>query len=161
VERRLDELIPLAAVLVLAAGFIHAVLIPHHFDESWLHGAFFVVVAAGQFAWGAAAFRNPSPRTLAIGAIGCCAVAAVWAVSRTVGLPLTFGDWQREAVEGADVMATVDELAAAVIVAQVLGWRSARRPTLTTNGLLGASTLVGVLIMVSLFMPMLSGHAHS
>jgi hypothetical protein len=144
--------------LVLATGFIHAVLAPEHFHESWLHGAFFVTAAVAQFAWAGVAFRNRSRRVLLIGAIGSCAIVGIWMLSRTVGVPLTLTEWQREPVESIDLLTSVDELAAAGLLGQALGFRAAHQTPLTTNRLLVASTLVGVMLMATLFMPMVAAH---
>jgi hypothetical protein len=161
VERRPEELVPLAVALVLATGFIHAVLAPEHFDQSRLHGGFFVVAAVAQFAWAGVAFRNRSRRVLLIGAIGSCAIVGIWALSRTIGVPLTLTEWQREPLESIDLLTTVDELTAAALLGQALGFRATDGTPLTTNRLLAASTLVGVLLMASLFMPMIDAHKHA
>jgi hydrogenase/urease accessory protein HupE len=48
----------------------------------------------------------------------------VWAISRTIGVPLGPQPWRPEAVGVADVLSTLDELAAVVLVAAVLALRA-------------------------------------
>ena len=56
---------------------------------------------------------RPSRRLLLAGAIGNLAIASVWLVSRTVGLPLGPEAWEPEAIHVADIVATLDEVASA------------------------------------------------
>ena len=79
-----------AAALVCSAGAaaIHFAVLGEHFDESWLYGIFFAVVAWLQVAWALAALRQPSARLYWAGAAGNAAVIATWAVTRTLGVPL-------------------------------------------------------------------------
>jgi hypothetical protein len=107
------------------------------------------------------ALRKPSPRALAIGAIGSCAIVAIWALSRTIGLPLTLTVWQREPLEGIDFLTSVDEIVAALLIARIVGFGTARAEPLTTSSLRNVSILVGVLVMTTLFMPMIAGHQHA
>lgn len=150
------DLLPLVVGLAWASGFIHAFVIPDHFGESALHTSFFVVVASLQLIWGARAYRDPGRRVLLAGAIGSCVIAAIWLISRTIGAPTGLDAWETEAFGALDVLATVNELALAGLVALILRGRL----RLTTHRMLLTSTVVGVLVMASLLAPMLTSHSH-
>lgn len=90
-------LLYLAALLSLAAGAIHGVLTPEHWEEWWGYGAFFLALYLAQGAYGVllllSAWRAPGAgrgggRFLyPVGIVGNLASIAVYAVSRTVGVP--------------------------------------------------------------------------
>lgn len=125
---------------------------PGHFEEWWLAGVFFVVVTALQLGWGALVYRRPDRLVLAAGAVGNVLVAAVWAVSRTVGIPLGQEAWHPEPVGAIDALATLDELVIAGLVVALL---SRRRPAA------GPTWIVGyVLLIASLLAALLGGHHH-
>ena len=154
--RSSEELLPLAVGLAWGAALIHASAIPEHIGESWLHGAFFVLAATLQLVWGACAYRNPGPRALKIGALGSLALVAAWLISRTAGAPEALDSWETEPVGLLDLLATLDELALAGVVWLMLSARA----RLTTNRLLMASTVVGVLLTATVAGPMLASHSH-
>ncbi|MCW2847642.1 MAG: hypothetical protein JWR90_1616, partial [Marmoricola sp.] len=70
-----------------AAAYIHAALFPHHVEEGLLLGAFFLVSALGQAAWAWLMARAVTRELLLVGLGGNLALIALWAVTRTVGLP--------------------------------------------------------------------------
>jgi hypothetical protein len=74
----------LAIGLSMLAATVHAWLAPGHFDQAWWLGAGFAGSAAVQTGWALAALSGPPPRW---GLICNLVFVAVWAVSRTVGLP--------------------------------------------------------------------------
>ena len=112
----------MAAVLVLASSLIHAAMIAEHFEEYWLFGIFFAIAAVGQALWMAQVYSDRlNPRLLLAGAAGNAALIVVWALSRTVGMPLGPDAWQAEAVSAVDVLSTVDELFAVILVGVALG----------------------------------------
>jgi hypothetical protein len=115
-----NRTIILVAGVSWAAAFAHAGVAPAHFDEYWLFGVFFVVVAALQFAWGAWVYQDPRPGRLLLGAAGNLLVVLVWTLSRTVGLPFGPETWHPEAVGFVDVMATLDELGIAAMALALL-----------------------------------------
>lgn len=79
--------VPLAAVASLAAAGIHAAVAPSHLDERTLFGAFFIAAAVVQCAWAAAVLDRPSAWVLRVGLHLNAALIALWAITRTVGLP--------------------------------------------------------------------------
>lgn len=110
--------------LTAGAGVIHSVALVQHFDEGIVYGAFFAVVAVGQLAWGTVLYRRPhTRRTLAVGAIANLAVAAIWLVSRTTGLPLGPEAGQPETLGLSDLVATFNEMAMVALVVAI------RQPT--------------------------------
>lgn len=115
------SLVRSAAALSLGAALIHASVIAIHFREYWLFGLLFAITAVGQFVWAGIVWTRPaSPRLLVSGAVANLAVAVVWLVSRTAGLPIGPDAGDHEAVGVHDVLATTDELALAGIVAWAL-----------------------------------------
>ena len=78
--------------------------------------SFFVLLAAAQFLWGVAVYRSPSRWLLSVGAIISLAVAVLWIVSRTSGLPIGPEPWTPEAVGAVDSIATANEVVLALLV---------------------------------------------
>ena len=105
----------------MGAGLIHASVTVAHVREYWLFGLLFAIVAPSQVVWAALVQRRPADRRLLIaGAVANVAVAAVWLVSRTTGLPIGPHAGTPEAVGVKDVLATADELGLALVVAAAL-----------------------------------------
>ena len=72
----------------LGAGLVHLAVVQEHFHESALFGIFFVVSGVLQIGWAVVALardRMPLPRLAAATQL---AMVALWAVTRTVGLPV-------------------------------------------------------------------------
>src|SRR4029453_13035614 len=78
------------ACLSAAAGIIHLVMAPSHFGESTVEGAGFLAAGWVQLALAVALIRAEAPRrpVLAV-AVADAALIALWALSRTAGLPFT------------------------------------------------------------------------
>ena len=127
-RRNLSDSLPIAvAILSAAAGGIHGTLAPEHAKEHWSFGAFFLAAAAFQVAWSFFILAAPSRRAWLIGATGNAAIAVVWILSRTSGLPMGPSPWQREAAGFVDVLATLYELAIVVVAIAVSRPRNVRR----------------------------------
>ncbi len=110
-----------AAAFSLLAAVIHLWAMPEHFEEWWGYGAFFLVSAVAQGAYGAALLRRPSRPLLLLGIWGNVSIVALYLATRTVGIPF-FGPHAGE-VEGvgvADLSATTAELALVVSLGAVL-----------------------------------------
>jgi hypothetical protein len=156
-----DELAVLAALLVLASSLIHAVVTGVHFQEYWLFGVCFAVSACLQAMWTAQIYGGPLSRPMLVaGAVGNGALAIVWAVSRTVGMPLGPHPWRPEAAGPVDILSTLDELLAVILVAAVLGCMRGRRPSIPAVYLRLATGLTGVLFLYSVLSPFAGGHHH-
>jgi hypothetical protein len=80
-------LVPVATVGTLAASGVHLAMFPPHLRERASFGIFFVACSLGQLAWAERARRRPTVRWLLVGALANAAVVALWAVTRTAGLP--------------------------------------------------------------------------
>jgi hypothetical protein len=111
----------LLAMLAWATALIHVLAAAHHYREWVLYGVFFTILAPAQAIWGVLVVRRPGDRRLlAAGGAVNLAVACVWGISRTTGIPVGPTAWRPEAIGWHDVMATLNELAMAAIVAGML-----------------------------------------
>jgi hypothetical protein len=109
VDRTVFVRLSLAAASI-AAGLIHATVVPHHLEGSTILGAAFVATAIFQIAWAAPASVRLDARTLDIGVAGNGAVVLAWIASRTAGLPFGPHAWLAEPVGAVDATATALEL---------------------------------------------------
>jgi hypothetical protein len=110
-----------AAAFSLSAALIHLWVMPEHFEEWWGYGAFFLISAVAQGAYGAALLRWPRRPLLLLGIGGSVSIIVLYLLTRTVGIPF-FGPHAGE-VEGvgvADLFATTSELALVVVLLGVL-----------------------------------------
>jgi hypothetical protein len=105
-----DGLWVLAAASAVA-GLIHLSVAGPHLREWWAFGAFFIGAGAAQLAWALLVSVRPSRRLLVLGLAGNAAVIALWALSRTAGLPLGPEAGTAEAATSIDLAATALELA--------------------------------------------------
>lgn len=146
--------------LVLSAGAIHLLATIDHVADSWLRGAFFALAATGQLAAGAWMYRRPDDRRALLAAgITCAAVALVWGISRTTGLPLGVDGGEVQSVGVADGIATLEELALVGLVVAIL-----RRPQDAGHmaWLTSPSTLriAYAFLSAALAVAALNGHGH-
>ena len=81
----------LAAALALAAGAVHLGQVGAHLEEGWPVAAFFAIVGLVQLAAAVLLLRQRPRGWFWFGIAGSASVIAVWAVSRTVGLPFLEG----------------------------------------------------------------------
>jgi hypothetical protein len=105
----------MGAALSLLAAAMHLWVVPEHLEEWWGYGAFFVVLAVAQGLYALVLLRWPSRPLLLLGVGGDLAVAILWRVTRTTGIPL-LGPHAGE-VEGAGVLDLACTLAELGIVA--------------------------------------------
>jgi hypothetical protein len=118
----------------------------------------FALLAAAQFAWGAAVYRLPARWLIGTGAVMSFAVAGVWIASRTSGLPIGPKPWKPEPLGLADVIATADE---AVLCFLALAHLSGRAVRFLPRFVQLAATGIGLaLLSLSSLTFMFSGHAH-
>jgi hypothetical protein len=103
------------AALSLLAAAIHLWVMPEHLKEWWGYGAIFLVLAVAQGMYGLGLLRWPSRPLLLLGVAGNLAVAILWLVTRTTGIPL-LGPHAGE-VEGVGVLDLACTLAEVGIVA--------------------------------------------
>jgi hypothetical protein len=125
----------------VAAAGAHAAVFPHHLGEALLVGLFFLVVTLAQAAWACMVTLDAAnDRLLLAGIVGSLGLIALWATSRTVGLP-----WLgREAVGAWDVACLVWELV--ITAACVVGLRRPRAERALVLGDLGRTAWAWVLL---------------
>jgi hypothetical protein len=116
----------LAAALSIGAAAIHAVVVPSHLAEDRLYGAFFVASSAAQIGWAVAVVLRPHRLVLEVGALGNAAVLALWALTRTLGVPLGVYAGQREAIGLLDTTCAALELG--IVGCCLLALRPTRTP---------------------------------
>ena len=98
------------ALLSGAAGLIHLAAAIPHYEESVLHGAFFVGTGLAQLA--GAALLVIWPRRPVLVAIACAnaLIVALWLASRTAGVPVEPHPWTPEPIGIADSVASLLEV---------------------------------------------------
>jgi hypothetical protein len=142
------------AFTLLGAAVIHAAQAPGHLAEWWAAGVAFVVLAVAQALLGAAAAAGvdrwvwPLAQAVSLAAIG------LWALSRTVGLPVGPEAGLPEPVGRADLAAVALE-AVTVLAATLLAWPGAtaagRRPGRpATAGVVAVALLAGAVTWAGL-----------
>ncbi|MGH2920023.1 MAG: hypothetical protein ACRDLS_15690 [Solirubrobacteraceae bacterium] len=156
-----SQVLVTAAALALAAGVIHAVAMIDHVDHYWLYGVFFLAVTYAQVLWAIRVYRRPpGRRVLVAGAVGSLLIVAVWLVTRTVGVPVGPEAGDPEPAGAMDIMATLDQLVLAALVATVVapeGWLGSRLRWLAGGH---AVRIAIMLCSASLFSLMLGSHSH-
>ena len=158
---RIKELVVVAAALVLASSLIHAAMIAIHFEEYWLFGICFAVAAVAQALWTAQVYKHRLDRRLLVaGAAGNAALIVVWALSRTVGMPIGPDAWQAEAISAVDVLSTIDELFAVILIGYVLRLMGTSNPSISPVLQRLVTALVGTLFLLSVLSPF-AGHHHA
>jgi hypothetical protein len=124
--RRLDPAVTLAAVAAVVAAGVHISVCPEHYREGLLYGVFFTVTAGAQLLWAALLMVRPGPSVVRAGLLASLGIIALWAVTRSVGIPLGPERGEVEAIGALDVLATTAELVAAAACVWVLS-RSGRQ----------------------------------
>jgi len=134
------------ASTLLGAAVIHAAQAPSHFAEWWTAGVTFVGLAAAQALLGAAAAIWADRRVWLLAQAVSLAAIGLWAISRTVGLPVGPEVGEPEPVGRADLVAVALE-AATVLAATLLAWPGAtvagRRPGRYATAAVAVALLTG------------------
>lgn len=107
------------AILSAAAGSIHLLLTPEHFEERTVYGLFFLAAASFQGWLARALFAHPSIAVFRAGAWGSLGLIVTWILTRAIAPPLTETGGP-EPVTLLGVLATSAELATLLILASVL-----------------------------------------
>lgn len=84
---RTGRLLPIAIMSSASAASVHAALGPEHFRERALFGLFFATAALAQMGWAVAMTVHPTGTLLKAAVVGNAVTIALWALTRTVGLP--------------------------------------------------------------------------
>ncbi|MDQ1697108.1 MAG: hypothetical protein QOJ03_2461 [Frankiaceae bacterium] len=134
-----------AAAMSVGAATVHVVVCPEHLREAALYGAFFVTAAVLQLGWAVLAVRHRAAWVAATGVAGNVAAIALWAVTRTVGLPVGPEPGVAERVGVLDVIATAYELGVVVACSwALLRLRRASEEAAAETGIRsGQGSLVG------------------
>lgn len=79
-----------ASVFLLAAGVLHLLRAPSHFEDDVMYGWFFWVVGTGQLTAGILFLKPRKPQTYMAVAAASLSVIVLWMLTRTVGVPVGF-----------------------------------------------------------------------
>jgi hypothetical protein len=132
--RRPAGVIAVAAACLLGAEGIHTAVIAGHFAEWWAEGVFFLGLSVLEGALAVALLLAPARRTCQAAVLASVGTIAVWAWSRTTGLPIGPEAGYPEAVGRADVVATLLEaLTALALAPALLRDRRPAQPPLSVN----------------------------
>jgi hypothetical protein len=112
--------IGVAVACLLGAEAVHTAVISAHFREWWAEGVFFFALSVLEGALAAALLLTRARRPCLAAAGVSLATIAVWAWSRTTGLPLGPEAGYPEPVGRADSVATILEALTALALAPVL-----------------------------------------
>jgi len=146
------------AGLAATAGVIHVVATVEHVGVEWELAVFFAVVGAAQLAAGWRIYRNGADaRRLALVALGSVALALLWGVSRTTGMPLGPEAGTVAKVGVGDTIATLLELAFAALAGMIL-WRGEQRVAWLSGGM--GTRLTFAVLSLALMTAALGGHEH-
>ena len=94
------------------AAVVHLFVMPDHFAQSALYGAFFLVAATLQLAGAAAVLARPSRATINAVVAATALIVAGWLYTRVVGVPIGPDHGATEPVGVLDLVATASELLA-------------------------------------------------
>jgi hypothetical protein len=111
-----ETVLLLVAALTFIGGLIHVGAGIDHYGEFPLYTVVFCLLAAGQMLWAALLLHHPSRRVLLLGCAFQLGIVVLWALSRTVGVPIAPRPWVPEELGIADVVETVGEIASVVAV---------------------------------------------
>ena len=120
----------LAVMLSAYAALLHNWVLPEHYREWWGYGLYFLVAAAAQgFGAGLLLFW-PRRWVLLLGILGNSAILVLYAITRTVGIPV-FGPaaGQVEPVGPLDLATAAAELGLVIVLVQLVRKRPRARPT--------------------------------
>jgi hypothetical protein len=115
-----ETVLVLVAALAFVGALIHVGAAVDHWRQYHLYTLAFSCLAALQTTWAAMIVRRRSGRVLLLGCSLQIGIVALWAISRTVGVPLAPQAWTPEGLGVADVTETIAELITVVAVLSVL-----------------------------------------
>jgi hypothetical protein len=136
------------ALFSAGAAGLHFAVAQSHFEEYWLFGAFFVSLAWFQALWAILVVASPHRILYLLGALANGATVALWAVTRTTGIPVGPTPGEPEVAEFIDVLSTAFEVLVVVGCVLLLARGTAGR-FLGGRRVLAGTVAVG-LIVVSL-----------
>jgi len=153
------------AILSFGAAAIHFAVSPEHFAEWVPYGLAFALLAWFQLLWSAAYLAGPTGRQARVAIIVNTAVVAVWAWSRTVGLPIGPEPGAAEAIGFADVLASALEAALVIgllaagtgLAPRAAAWARRRTLAVTLAALVAVVALTVLALAVLAPAPMAMG----
>ncbi|MBI3649227.1 MAG: hypothetical protein HY240_10840 [Actinobacteria bacterium] len=111
---------------LLASAAIHLWVVPEHLREWPVAGGFFAILAAGQAVLALSVSRSRAELWYVAALLASCGAICLWAVSRTVGLPIGPGAGMPEPVGILDVASAICEAITIVVAVALLRGRIAR-----------------------------------
>jgi hypothetical protein len=111
-----ETVLVLVAAVAFIGGLIHVGAGVDHFGEFPLYTLVFCLLAAAQLTWAAMLLRHPSRRVMLLGCALQLGIVLLWALSRTVGVPIAPQAWVPEQVGVADLVETIGEIATVIAV---------------------------------------------
>lgn len=138
-----------AIAFLFGAAMIHLAVVGPHLQESTLYAVFFVSAAIVQLVAAMTLTMNRHHRLLLAIALGNALVIVVWALSRTVGLPIGPTPGIAESVSLPDVLASIAE---AAIVMLSLALVLIRRPMMMSRWVIGMAAIAAVSIALVITM---------
>jgi hypothetical protein len=118
-----------AAAASAYAALVHNWALPVHFKEWWGYGLAFLLMAAAQGFFSGAVLFWPRRSVFVAGVAGNAAILVLYALTRTLGIPLVGPHaGQVEAVGFADLAAAIAEVALVIALVRLLRDLPARTP---------------------------------
>jgi plastocyanin len=155
-----------AACFLVSAALIHAIWTALHLREGMLEGGFFLLTALAQSAMAFALLAFPNRRTYLLAIALSLGIVAIWALSRTVGLPIGLEAGTPQPVGMPDVIATLFELLTVLavlplVVAREVPGRKRQRTGerwARTYALVGGLSLYTLAFTAVAVVPAVTGH---
>jgi hypothetical protein len=109
-----ETVLLLAGAVAFIGALIHVGAAVDHFGEFPLYTLVFCLLAAGQAIWAAMLVTRPSRAAILLGCAFQLGIVALWALSRTTGVPIAPRAWVPEEIGVADLVETVGEIASVI-----------------------------------------------
>ena len=108
--RRPEPAVLVASLAGAAAAAIHLGVVPGHWRQAPLYGAFFLLAGAAQLGYSLLVLARPLRALVAIDVLGNLALLVLWAQTRTSGVPVGPAAGLRESVGPVDLTCALLEL---------------------------------------------------
>ena len=106
-----------AVFLMLAAGIIHLIIIPHHMEHAPAHGIALGVFGVFEIAWAVVYWLKPSRKLAQLGSILAISLIALWVITRFAPAPFTN---EAEEIDFAGVISKIMEGISAILLLAVV-----------------------------------------
>jgi hypothetical protein len=107
-----------AAVMSMAAGWLHFAFVASHWRDWWAYGAFFLATGVFQALLAPALLRWPNAWTALAGIVGNLGIVGMYVLSRTSGIPMGPHTGVVEKATVVDLTCTAGEI---VLIGVLLG----------------------------------------